>query len=886
MENLDIDIQCRQILEGIENLENLLQDPLAKEALALSDNLETNRNKDLLFRLKQSLIQYVERGKDLFYVGFMGHFSTGKSSSINSLLSLEEDSDNSRRVGLNPVDKSITLISHKDNQDVVFNSTKGGLVSIVTEYIDNAFLKEIVIADTPGVGDPVLASEITKDFLPICDLIIYFFSATNPLDSSDVPLLREKQSQLPFIPIKFVVTRADEFRKDSDSPLDIENFDRFESANFVETLIYRLNGLLQYEKSVISAQDVFLIDNKAKFNVQELEKLIVSRSDTSSAKNKIVLHSHKVQYFKSSAESLRSFFSDFILKKVVVISDIVKTAEDNIDRFQHTIRVTNSGLTKSWSEKLENIDSIGTQIAKDMSAHALPVSLSKVAQHSLRYNRKLQEKILQKSEVKNSEVREALIKEMQDCLQLDMQDLNRKISSFSFRDVNGSHYIEFEARHFYERNMVDNLTLKPTKDIQEEAEAEWESINSAASKIYSDLKKMLRELHKSLSEQKPLRAYERHINSASESLLNDFDNFFESIRVYRSGVFSMGTKSAISTLGLGGKLDLLELNRLTEEAEKARKYEAEEHVFPGKTMAFSQFSKDFSELSVRCKDILHRTDSLNSQKTNKPKMPEPSWIESAESAEKNRLADRIQAKISDFERSINIELRNLSAKMFDEWKFEISYKKTKRRNNFLIAAGISTLIGTFGCFLFLEFRNINLSNNVWITLIFGILVNLLTNSIGALSVRLTNNLPKLFSRKEKELLDKFYLDSKKIIDRNASKLDSLLAHDYNFHYDFWKSVLLDKPIQQWEEDNSAFYQELKVLSEEYNDAYQRYIDFVQESSIIARRYFSNPESNLEKLQEISDSLKMTAIEPSFNLLAETKKELETVNNRMQTVTFS
>ncbi len=42
MENLNIDIQCRQILGGILALEYLLKDPLAKEALALSDNIETN----------------------------------------------------------------------------------------------------------------------------------------------------------------------------------------------------------------------------------------------------------------------------------------------------------------------------------------------------------------------------------------------------------------------------------------------------------------------------------------------------------------------------------------------------------------------------------------------------------------------------------------------------------------------------------------------------------------------------------------------------------------------------------------------------------------------------------------------------------------------------
>ena len=48
-----------------------------------------------------------EREKNLVYIGLMGHFSTGKSSTINSLLDLEENSNKSRRVGQNPVDLSI-----------------------------------------------------------------------------------------------------------------------------------------------------------------------------------------------------------------------------------------------------------------------------------------------------------------------------------------------------------------------------------------------------------------------------------------------------------------------------------------------------------------------------------------------------------------------------------------------------------------------------------------------------------------------------------------------------------------------------------------------------------------------------------------------------------
>lgn len=176
MDNIhEADIQCKQILKGLNQLDQYLEKTITKDALELDKNLITAKNKELLKRLRMSLIQYIERGKDLVYIGFMGHFSTGKSSTINSLLNFNKSSEEYRKVGLNPIDKTITLITHNKNQDSMLNITKEGLVTIRSSTLDDDFLDNIVIADTPGTGDPVLIDEIARDFLPICDLIIYFF---------------------------------------------------------------------------------------------------------------------------------------------------------------------------------------------------------------------------------------------------------------------------------------------------------------------------------------------------------------------------------------------------------------------------------------------------------------------------------------------------------------------------------------------------------------------------------------------------------------------------------------------------------------------------------------------------------------------------------------
>jgi ribosome biogenesis GTPase A len=116
---MEVNIQCKKILEGINRLDSYLQENIAKEALDLDSNFETTRHQELLVRLKKSLLQYSERDKQLTYIGIMGHFSTGKSSTINSLLAIGEDSEEARKVGLNPVDKTITLITHSENKDSI-----------------------------------------------------------------------------------------------------------------------------------------------------------------------------------------------------------------------------------------------------------------------------------------------------------------------------------------------------------------------------------------------------------------------------------------------------------------------------------------------------------------------------------------------------------------------------------------------------------------------------------------------------------------------------------------------------------------------------------------------------------------------------------------------
>ena len=86
MNEIKQDVQCRNILSGINSLLILLKEELIENILEITINAESKEYFNLLKRIERSVDQYVKRDKNLFYIGFLGHYSSGKSSSITHVL--------------------------------------------------------------------------------------------------------------------------------------------------------------------------------------------------------------------------------------------------------------------------------------------------------------------------------------------------------------------------------------------------------------------------------------------------------------------------------------------------------------------------------------------------------------------------------------------------------------------------------------------------------------------------------------------------------------------------------------------------------------------------------------------------------------------------------
>lgn len=119
---------------------------------------------------------------DLFLLVIVGEFNAGKSSFINALLG-----DNLLKEGVTPTTTQINIIRyHEEYQETISEK------NILEIGAPIPLLKEISIVDTPGTNAIVRKhEEITSQFIPRSDLVLFVTSADRPLSESERAFLQQ-----------------------------------------------------------------------------------------------------------------------------------------------------------------------------------------------------------------------------------------------------------------------------------------------------------------------------------------------------------------------------------------------------------------------------------------------------------------------------------------------------------------------------------------------------------------------------------------------------------------------------------------------------------------------------------------------------------------------
>lgn len=872
----EVDVQAAQVLNGLRQPEQLLEEPETEEALDLAKNARTTEQYNVLRRVRKSLTQYLEREGDLFYIGLVGHFSSGKSSTINSILEIWE-TDHERETDLNPTDTTITLITSEENAKSLLGVIKEGHVTIRHESVKNDLLHKVVLADTPGSGDTQFVEEVARDFLPSCDVILFFFSATSPLDKTDLPLLTELHKRLQFIPIRFVVTRADEFRVDASRPVSDSNIDGLRRDRFLGEVLTRLNKLLS--PMVYTEEQFILIDNRRpRYNIDKIVELIRTKCDPNNPNSRIVMHGHKLRYFQSAARELKAFFANFIDEKLRQLTKIVDTAEQNIQLYNENVIISNSNLTKNWLDQLTSIRATRERTLKSLVAiDPLPQAIKGFAHVNRRH-----------LEIAKSLFTEAQFIARQIALkaQLDIsQNLRGRVEQLRLWELASTSETFHTAPNLIEVRPDVLLPVTPAA-----LAADWTTLRETKAQALrdaaADLRKLCGDLATFVEKQAPIRECEAEVSNAQRSLTLDLNQFFKNAELYRDGVFSHTTKESISTLGIGARLDALE-SEFTKNDTMSFTSETMQLLFPDFSEVIARGLTRVAALQEQVRPLISELGDL--------KVPSPTSgsreIAPSIDTERAELVSFIAARLKDDTQNLTgrLDIRLSGAIAEGHRQYDLDIRTARRRRFWLYTTMIlgAALLAFMGYILYV-FINRDVPQDILNSIVWNLVATIISGAAGAFIARWRDDFPRTTNR----ILD----DSQAIL---REKILGIVEEEFKAHeFSALDESLLSKKLLEaynrivdvdpdgWNQVASERLDVLRKYESEFHRLRAEYERSAVGVLVQTSSYFSDASKNLERLNEVAARVKARAIEPSFQLLANTRDSLNEVKKQIHAVEFS
>ncbi|MFZ5867225.1 MAG: hypothetical protein ACOYXY_15170 [Thermodesulfobacteriota bacterium] len=887
----DQDVMCRNILNGLTQLESIITVAAAEHSFDVATHAECREKYHELRRLKRSLEQYSSKAGALTYIGFIGHFSSGKSCTINSLLE-QEGAPDGRRTGLHPTDKAVTLITHPSNSGCLIGMHRRGEIEVGSSLVANAMLENVVLVDTPGSGDPSVMEEMVRDFLPICDWIVYVFSAAIPLDSTDLPILRKAHLELPFIPMKFLVTRGDEFRKDRNAPLTETNFDQQKADQFIAEFMARLAAAIPGKS--VSPNDILLVDNLDGFHLDSLRSLINDPKLTNTTNH---LHSHKIVYFLESAKKIRDFFTRYLEEKIRAARSLLLTAQTNHQNYQETVSVANSRLTESWSEQRRKLNDMRNRLSvwtnnispfdnlpsEPAKLPVVTMSLSLI-QKDLTYWAKSTAETLCRS------LKSTFVRKLSD----RVRDLAEEISSSKNWEQVGitSHVVPMTS----ERYLTDIPTQVPPKVLdsaKELTEKAAEDIRLSATRLLQGTEKLLDAVQRKgvVSESCGL------VSESSEQISEMLNDFFKSVKLYKAAILAINARELAQKVGIIKAID---------ELEKVDLAETRRATWTERTT--SSIFLDYNEKRQECTEALNtQVDGLLSLLGNVKRLHGRDqqeqlrshlrdWRQEADFKDRSPLHESIHKAVDGFIQASSALFEDLDNKrnsLLLDRKQELDQDiRQMRRSRFRRLGGWTIFGSILGLlvYLFYYYKYTPIEQTLPYVIALGIGVNLVSTLVTwALGMATDKTKSKIDqSRREYseqtrrrllELLKDSKLEDWGFVDDLKPKFEADLM-------DIWSSEIKDNMFASMSDAFDSFLNELVRCFEVFNMERARYSEACDKFIKDLIAYYADTERNLNLLAEVSSGIKEEAILPSFNLLEERAKQLDTQMQELNHLQFA
>jgi small GTP-binding protein len=287
-----------------------------------------SRERELLNQLQITLVEYgvadqdqnalresIHQLDDFFLLVVVGEFNAGKSAFINALLG-----ESILKEGVTPTTTKVNILRYgKDNGEKALSE------NVVQITLDSDFLKEISIVDTPGTNAIVREhEEITSQFIPRSDLILFVTSADRPYTESERLFLEQIQSWGKKVVL--VINKIDILQSE-ESLSEIKEFVTENAKKILKTdpVVFPVSSQLALKAK--GGEPALWAESR----FEQLEKYILESLDQ---KSRLKL---KLQNPLGVGKRLADQYAEFYQDRLKLLGDdltLIKDVEDQLEMFQ------------------------------------------------------------------------------------------------------------------------------------------------------------------------------------------------------------------------------------------------------------------------------------------------------------------------------------------------------------------------------------------------------------------------------------------------------------------------------------------------------------------------------------------------------------------------
>ena len=303
-----------------------------------------------LRNIVQSIPDLLSQSDRIALVGFLGHFSSGKSSLINALLEVAGTANPGykREVGLHPTDTGITLITHRDHAHLVRKSAYTAIDAVEVVHgpaLD--FLEHATLVDTPGLGNEAAEHEAVTRFLHLCHVLVITIDGRRPFadKDKDFELLDTAFNKLAGVPKILVITSAEEFLTSRMASFETD-WQEDQAEAFWAEAIERLRRDPRFQDHLHRFQTAprFFVDSKEGFRVNQIRnKLLPIVSDDV----------HRSRIRQAQARYVLATATDALHVLLAYISE----RSTNLNRLQTEAQARADGTATAVDELLQFLES-------------------------------------------------------------------------------------------------------------------------------------------------------------------------------------------------------------------------------------------------------------------------------------------------------------------------------------------------------------------------------------------------------------------------------------------------------------------------------------------------------------------------------------------------